>query len=86
MKDQVNDDMLEIRTYIKRPLVSKPGGNRLIHCRREKSFERLSRAPECTDRIETSTNVSGRASLVRELAVVPKSAYSKRKVGESMKN
>ena len=45
----------------------------------EKNFERSPRAPECTDRAETSTNVSGGASPVRVLSALPKSARTKRK-------
>ena len=39
----------------------------------------------CTDRAETSTDVSGRASCPRALGVLPKSARTKRKVGKSTK-
>ena len=48
-----------------------------------KNVERLPRAPECTDGAETCTNVFGRASYVRALTVLPKSARAKRKVSKS---
>ena len=46
----------------------------------KKDFERLSRAPECMDRAETWTNVSGRASCAREFDVGRKALCTKRKV------
>ena len=71
----------------KKGLSYRNQGNHLIHSRRGKNVERLSRASECTARAETSTNVSGRGSCVQVLrTVLPKSARTKRKVGKSPKN
>ena len=43
-------------------------GNRVMHPRRGKNFERPRRASECTDRARSSINVSGRASRVDYVA------------------
>ena len=80
------DDISEVPTYKIMPLVLKPGKWSHPLPREKKNFERLPRAPECTDRAETSTNVSGRASCARVLGVLPKSALTKGKVVKSTKN
>ena len=73
-------------TYVqKKPLVLKEGKSSYL-LPPEKKIERPPRAPESTDRAETWTNVSGRASRVRVFPVLPKSARAKRKVGKSTKN
>ena len=87
MKDQKDDDISEVyhtyvhnkasRTETREIVISNPAG---------KNFERPPRAPECTDRAKTSTNVSGWASRVRVLTVLVKSARAKRKVGKNTKN
>ena len=46
----------------------------------KKNFERLPRAPECTDRAQTLTTVSGRPSRVDLLRILPESARTKRYV------
>ena len=46
----------------------------------KKNFERLPRELQCSDRAQTSTNMSGRASRVGVLSVSPKSAHAKRYV------
>ena len=66
------------RTETREIVLSTPAGT--------KNLERPPRAPGCMDGAETSTNVSSRASCVRVLTVLPKSARTKRKVGESAKN
>ena len=80
MKDQKKDDILEVRTYVRNKAsrietreiaLSTPAG--------KKNFKRLSRAPTCTDRAETWTNVSGRASCARAVGVLPKSALYEEK-------
>ena len=76
---------LPIRTFKIRPFVLKPGKS-FYPLPPENNFERLPRAPECTDRAETSINVSGRASCARAADVFPKSARTKKKVCESTKN
>ena len=79
MNDQKNDDISEVCTRIEtREIV-------LSTLAGKKNLERLSRVPECTDRAETSTNVSGRASCVQILAASAKSARAKRKIGKSTK-
>ena len=70
---------------IKKRFTETPG-NRLIHSRRKKNIERLPRAPECTDRVQTSTKVSGRPSRVDLPSVLSKSARTTRYVRKQMKN
>ena len=74
-----------VRTYEIRPLVSKPGKSS-YPLLREKRFERLTRAPECTDCAETWTNASGRASCARSFIVLPKSVLYKEKSCQQYEN
>ena len=67
------DKNLPAITY-KIGLMQRNPGNCLIHSQRKKNFERLPRERQCSDRARTSTNVSGRASRVGVLGVLPKSA------------
>ena len=57
----------------------------LIHSCRKKNFECPSHAPECTDRAETSTNVSGRASCVRVPTVCRKVLVRREKLAKVRK-
>ena len=50
-----------------------------------KNFERLPRAPQCTDRAQTSTKVSGRPSCVNVLSVLSESARTTRYVRKQTK-
>ena len=60
-------------------LLSTPAG-------KKKNFEHLPRAPERTDRVQTSTKVSGRPSRVDLPSVLSKSARTTRYVRKQMKN
>lgn len=60
-----------LRVSIRRPHADKPG-NRLIHSRRKNKFDRLPRVLQCSDRAQTLTNVSGRASGVDVPSVLPR--------------
>ena len=55
--------ILPVRTY-KIGLIQRNPGNRLIHSRREKDFECTPRELQCSDRAQTSTTGSGRASCI----------------------
>ena len=74
-----------VRTYEKKRPHAETTGNRRIHSRRNKKEERLPRAPECTDRAQTSTTVSGRPCRVDLLSILPKSARTKRCVRSQTK-
>ena len=74
---QKYEKLTSIRIHI-RPLVSKPRKSS-YPLPPEKSFERVPRALECTDRAETWTTVSGRASCARAFGVLPKSAVYEEK-------
>ena len=57
------DKNLPVRTY-KIGLTQRNPENRLLHSQRIKNVECLPRELQCSDRAQTSTNVSGRASRV----------------------
>ena len=71
------DTILPVRPY-KIGLIQRNLGNRLIHSRRQKSFERTPRELQCSDRALTSTTGSGRPSCVDVLSVLAKCARAKR--------
>ena len=58
-----NRQNLPVRTYRVRPHGENPG-NRLIHSRKKKNFGRPPRELQCSDRAQTSTTGSGRASCI----------------------
>ena len=66
-----------VRTCRVRPHAENPR-NRLIYSQQKNYFERLPRELQCSDGAQTSTNVSGRASRVGVLDILPKSARTKR--------
>ena len=51
-------------TYVQNRRLQRNPGNRLIHSRKKKNFERPPRELQCSDRAQTSTTGSGRPSCV----------------------
>ena len=71
-KQKKNTYMMKIKARC-----TETPGNRLIHSRRKKNFERRPRELQCSDRAQTLTTGSGRSSYVDTLRGLAKSARAK---------